>query len=116
MDRADAIGLTLRTDSQDAWIFQSPLPDTVLASTDFQLGLPRCDNRLVEILYQHQYIIANPVFHIHAIEIQEGKRVPLHHGNDTGDNGGKYSSILYGMKNSVLGIGRNAFITDSFHI
>ena len=30
-----------RTDSQDAWIFRSPLPATVADATDFEMGRPR---------------------------------------------------------------------------
>lgn len=30
-----------RTDSQDAWIFRSPLPSVVADTTDFEMGRPR---------------------------------------------------------------------------
>lgn len=30
-----------RTDSQDAWIFRSPLPSTVADATGFEMGQPR---------------------------------------------------------------------------
>jgi len=30
-----------RTDSQDAWIFRSPLPSVVADATDFEMGRPR---------------------------------------------------------------------------
>lgn len=30
-----------RTDSQDTWIFRSPLPLTVADATDFEMGRPR---------------------------------------------------------------------------
>lgn len=43
-----------RPDSQDAWLFQSPLPPRAAqavadAGSSFWLGMPRCDNRLAEV-------------------------------------------------------------------
>lgn len=42
--------LSLRVDSQDAWIFKSPVPDSVVENTEFFLGAPRCDNRIAKII------------------------------------------------------------------
>ena len=47
-----------RPDSQDAWLFQSPLPTKAAqavadAASSFWLGVPRCDNRLAEVRWVH---------------------------------------------------------------
>jgi hypothetical protein len=43
-----------RADSQDAWLFRSPLPPRAAqavanSGSNFWLGVPRCDNRLAEV-------------------------------------------------------------------
>ncbi len=66
----DKIGLslTLRTDSQDAWIFRPPLSPLVSSYSDFNLGAVRADNVLAAILAASGYEVSNPMFGIHAIE------------------------------------------------
>ena len=61
--------IILRTDSQDAWIFKSPLREEILNKLDFQLGQPKCDNRLVYVLQEANYTVIDPAFAIRAIEI-----------------------------------------------
>lgn len=70
--------LSIRTDSQDAWIFRSPLPDSVAAAADFFLGQPKCDNRLVHIFQQAGYNVINPVFAVRAIEYPYEFAVPVY--------------------------------------
>eukprot|EP01034_Spumella_vulgaris_P035319 gene35319-43546_t len=65
--RETAVHLTLRTDSQDAWIFQAPIDQNVVDMTNFPLGVPKCDNRLAHILESQNYTVINPVFALHAI-------------------------------------------------
>lgn len=40
-ERQGVSGFSPRTDSQDAWIFRSPLPSSVVDATDFEMGRPR---------------------------------------------------------------------------
>ena len=90
--------LSLRTDSQDAWIFQPPLHDALLSKMGFYMGAVRCDNRLADILFKAGYHVINPAFAIHAIELQSFNR-----------QGG-----LYDLKGSAVGDGRNVFLSDKF--
>ena len=49
--------------SQDAWIFQTPIPEI---NCDFYLGLPACDNRLAWEAEQAGLEISNPARTLHA--------------------------------------------------
>jgi hypothetical protein len=49
--------------SQDAWIFQSPIPEI---NCDFYLGLPACDNRLAWEAEHAGLEISNPARTLHA--------------------------------------------------
>ncbi len=51
----DAISLSLRLDSQDAWVFRSPINQAVVENSDFVLGAPKCDNRLARIVSDGGY-------------------------------------------------------------
>lgn len=101
-DTAGTISLTLRTDSQDAWLFQSPVPEVLVSASDFPLGVPRCDNRLAYLFHRLGYRILNPAFDVHAIEYQTSTS-ELREG-------------LYDIKNSVPGDVRNVLIDDSLHL
>ena len=68
-DIAQNIGIILRTDTQDAWIFRAPMHNHVLEKADFYLGQPKCDNRMVALLQEANYRVSNPAFAIHAIEL-----------------------------------------------
>jgi len=70
-DDDGALTLQLRVDSQDAWIFKSPLAnESIIDSSNFFLGVPRCDNRIAEIFHASGYRVINPAYSIHAIEIK----------------------------------------------
>jgi hypothetical protein len=101
-DTAGTISLTLRTDSQDAWLFQSPVPEVLVSASDFPLGVPRCDNRLAFLFHRLGYRILNPAFDIHAIEYATSAS-ELREG-------------LYDIKNSVPGDVRNVLVDDSLHL
>eukprot|EP01038_Epipyxis_sp_PR26KG_P006209 gene6209-8553_t len=88
--------LTLRADSQDAWIFRPPLDSSFIEQTDFALGLPRCDNHIAYLLSKFSYDVINPVFAIHAIELDTSNR-----GNH-----------LYGTKDAVFGSVRDVLLSD----
>ena len=96
IDRGEALSLHLRSDSQDAWIFEPPLHQQVLDRSDFHMGVTRCDNRLVDIFETSGHDVVNPAFAIHAIEIQNTMRV----------------GVLYNIKGSVPGDVKNIFLTD----
>lgn len=51
----DKISLSLRADSQDAWVFRTPVPESVIAQSEFYLGAPRCDNRIARIFADAGY-------------------------------------------------------------
>lgn len=89
--------LHLRTDSQDAWIFLSPINDKVIAlSNDLVIGTVRCDNRLAKIFEESGYDVINPAFAVYATEIQ----TPLR------------KEGLYDMKGAASGAGKNLLLSD----
>jgi hypothetical protein len=108
------LSIPIRTDSQDIWIFRSPLGGDKANSqemralieegSDFYFGLPRCDNRLAYLFSETaqaktlNMTVSNPVFHIHGIEIQRTSR-PM--------------GALYGMKGAVQGTGKNILIAET---
>ena len=89
------INMNLRTDSQDAWMFQPPLNSSLIAQSDFYLGAVRCDNRIAELFHISGHKPINPSFAIHAIELQSLKR--------TG---------IYDLKGAAMGEARDLFFTD----
>lgn len=68
------ITLNPRSDSQDAWIFRPPMSSIVVEQSNFFLGVPKCDNRLAKLFVDAGYVVTNPVFAIHAIEIDSRVR------------------------------------------
>lgn len=91
------MNLHLRTDSQDAWIFRSPIESpSLIQESNFYLGLPRCDNRLAYLLLANNYTVKNVPWDIHAIEIQRSPRI----------------GSFYGMNQAVSGLGKNLLIDD----
>jgi hypothetical protein len=103
-------------ESQDAWIFRSPLmpvatnitsdmTSALFKLTDFYLGAPRCDNVLAHILSEKfGYHVTNPAIAIHAIERFSVQAVERK----------KQDGYLYGLEGQVLGTGKNVFVTDEF--
>ena len=73
-----SLTLPIRADSQDAWIFQTPMNENVITQSDFFFGAPRCDNRLAKILVDAGYKVINPAFVVHAIEKDERSRKALY--------------------------------------
>ena len=66
-----------RTDSQDSWIFNSPL-NVDLDKIDFNFGIPGCDNIFASELYNSNYELSNPSYDIISIH--------LHNSNEREDN------------------------------
>lgn len=52
-----------RSDSQDSWIFKSPL-DINLEDIHFTFGTLGCDNIFANVLYNHGYQLYNPAYDI----------------------------------------------------
>ena len=96
MKREDDISLQLRTNSQDAWIFQPPVHADVIALSDFYMGIPRCDNRVAEVLTLAGHPVLDPAFAIHAIELHSTKRV----------------GSVYELKGSAPGPLRDVLLSD----
>jgi hypothetical protein len=90
----------LRTDSQDAWIFQAPLNESLTneAITGFHMGAPRCDNVLAHLLEVSGHPVQNPAFALHAIEIEV--------------KGTRQSRFLYDSGVAVPGKGQNILLSD----
>lgn len=88
--------LYLRTDSQDAWIFRSPIRSEALPYLDFSMGQPRCDNRLAFVLRAVGHTVINPAFAIRATEVQGKVR----------------AGSLYGQSGAVVGDGANVLLSD----
>ena len=60
-----------RNDSQDVWAFLGPVKDLI---SDFFLGVPRCDNRILYELRAAGYRVLNPAFTIRALHLHAGVR------------------------------------------
>ena len=65
----NSLMLNFRIESQDAWIFQSPMSDKVVAAATFPLGSPRADNALTTLLIESGYSVENPSAIVRAIEV-----------------------------------------------
>ena len=66
-----------RNDSQDVWIFHTNFtPDeTVIEQTDFEFGMPGCDNKITFIFSQNGYVCYNEpwkvkTYHYHMTQIR----------------------------------------------
>tara|TARA_B110000967_G_scaffold209074_1_gene263626 strand:- start:1106 stop:1915 length:810 start_codon:yes stop_codon:yes gene_type:complete len=51
-----------RSDSQDSWLFKTPI--MIPASSDFNFGVPGCDNRIAYLLHNVGYTVSNPALDI----------------------------------------------------
>ncbi len=60
-----------RSDSQDAWVFRGKIRPVV---SDFCVGIPRCDNRILWELRQAGYEVINPAFSVRAYHLHAGQR------------------------------------------
>lgn len=66
-----------RNDSQDAWIFKGS-PRAIVS--DYLMGVPRCDNRMLYELQAAGYEVINPAFSIRSFHLHEGE--PQEYGNE----------------------------------
>lgn len=60
-----------RADSQDVWVFRGKIKRMV---SDFCVGIPRCDNRILHELQVAGYQVINPAFSIKTFHLHSGDR------------------------------------------
>ena len=60
-----------RNDSQDVWAFKGRIRPVV---SDYLMGVPRCDNRLLYELRRAGYEVINPAFSVRAYHLHAGER------------------------------------------
>lgn len=61
-----------RNDSQDAWVFRGEIRPL---GCGYQVGVPRCDNRLLHELRVVGYHVINPAFSVYAYHLHLGDRM-----------------------------------------
>jgi hypothetical protein len=88
----------LAVNCADAWVFQPLVSAAALAELDFYMGLPRCDNRLVYVLQQHNYTVLDPAFAVHALELDSIVR----------------TERIYNTKHAVVGNVASLPLSDRF--
>jgi hypothetical protein len=86
----------LRTDSQDAWIFRTPMSAEVLHLANFELGKVRADGVLAHVLLHTNYSVINPMFALHAFEADSKQR----------------TNALYDTKDFVPGLLEDVLVSD----
>lgn len=52
---SSSLQLSLRSDSQDAWLLAAPVSEEIIRQADFFFGIPRCDNRIAKIFMNSGY-------------------------------------------------------------
>lgn len=67
-------------DSQDVWIFRGRIKKTL--TSDYPIGVPRCDNRFMFDLQESGYIVQNPAFSIKAYHKHAGQRLVVYKESD----------------------------------
>jgi len=118
----ERLALSLRSDSQDAWIFRQPLvpvgrhvssssserdpANPIVTHSHFPLGAPRCDNRLAEVLHSHGHTPLNTAMLVRAIEVG----APVEGVRATGSEEGR--GRIYGQLGSVHGPGAFVPLSD----
>jgi hypothetical protein len=75
-------------------VFQPPVSAAALAELDFYMGLPRCDNRLVYVLQQHNYTVLDPAFAVHAVELDSTQRTTQIYNTQASINGPTSTLLL----------------------
>ncbi|CAN0159173.1 unnamed protein product [Ascophyllum nodosum] len=87
-----------RIDSQDAWIFRSPLSGSVKEASDFEMGRPRCDGRLAQVLTDAGYTVTNPSLSLVAHHLHSS------HSDSVGNSGGAVQrGFRQGVSSSAFG-------------
>jgi hypothetical protein len=66
-----------RDDSQDAWIFKTPIISTT--DMDFHLGVGGCDNKIAHLFSKQDYRLLNPCSEIEITHKHAAKNKDWHH-------------------------------------
>lgn len=90
-----SISLNLRLDSQDAWVFKSPMGLSVVEKSNFPMGAPKCDNRLARLFYEASYKVLNPALTAHAVEVDLRTRSAAAHGSGVPAVQGSTALVLF---------------------
>ena len=67
----NSVSLFDRNDSQDVWVFKGKIRPVV---SNYLMGVPRCDNRLLYELRAAGYEVINPAFSVRAHHLHNGER------------------------------------------
>jgi len=67
-------------DSQDVWVFKGPVKQRL--KSDFPLGVPRCDNKLLFELQEAGYKVLNPAFSIKSFHAHKNRRAQVYTEED----------------------------------
>ncbi|CAM9740156.1 unnamed protein product, partial [Scytosiphon promiscuus] len=105
-----------RIDSQDTWIFRSPLPPMVVNAADFEMGRPRCDGRLAKILVDAGFSVTSPsmslvAHHVHASERSLGGHHDPSPSNHTSTS---RSALTYRGDTQVAGATAAVLLSDQW--
>lgn len=68
------LSISLRIESQDAWVFVTPVPDSVIKESSFAMGSPACDNVIANIFDAAGYNVINSCLTLKAIEMDSRHR------------------------------------------
>lgn len=60
-----------RNDTQDTWLFRVPIRDF---KSDYPIGVPRCDNRMLHELQHAGYEVLNPALSLRSYHLHAGDR------------------------------------------
>jgi len=82
-------------DSQDTWVFKTPVEQTLVGATGYNLGIQFCDNVLSILAYRSGYMLFNPseeivTKHIHSSEFRTEE---TNSETALGVTGGRYSLV-----------------------
>mgnify|MGYP006279845067 CR=1 FL=1 len=91
-----------RNDSQDCWIFRGRIKEV---EAGFNVGVPRCDNRIAYELEKAGYRVLNPSFSIRAYHLHSGVRAEYNADNLSHFVPPPYK---YVWPHNLYGIGRTA--------
>lgn len=71
VDSGGVLRLFDRNDSQDVWVFRGNIRPVI---SDFLIGVPRCDNRMLHELRATGYEVINPAFSVRTYHLHAGER------------------------------------------
>lgn len=97
--RSPSLKLNLRIESQDAWMFQVPLPRDIVDNANYFMGQSKCDNMLASLFSASGYEVHNPAFAIRAIEVDSrGRNFAMYESHGGNFNTDDSSFVLFSDK------------------